>query len=304
MEKRTNTLDWSLWQVFVAVADTGSLSAAARRLGQSQPTIGRQVRRLEEDTGLDLFLRQPRGLDLTEHGRALLPAARRMAEASGEIALTMAGEDRGMAGTLRITASEIVAFHHLPPILARLRAEAPQMNIVLIPTDTSENLLFREADIAIRMYRPDQLDIVTRPLGGLAVGAFAAQSYLDRRGRPETQADLIDHDLIGFDRSDLILRGMREMGLHMDRDDFALRCDDQVTYWELIRAGAGIGFGQIAVARKSPEVVRLFPDLAIPPLPVFLAAHEAVRRTPRVALAWRILEEDLAPLLTDMPRGA
>lgn len=297
MAMRSETLDWSLWQAFVAVAETGSLSAAARRLNQSQPTLGRQIRRLEEETGLNLFTRQARGLDLSDHGRALLPAARRMAEASGEIALAMAGEDRGLTGTLRITASEIVAFYHLPPILARIRAEAPEMNVVLIPTDQSENLLFREADIAIRMYRSDQLDIVTRQIGTLSIGAFAHQSYLSRHGRPRTVEEVMQHTLIGFDRSDLILRGMREMGLEADRDSFAIRCDDQVTYWELVRAGLGIGFGQHAVARQTPEVVELFSDMPIPPLPVWLAAHEAVRRTPRVALAWRLLEEGLTPLL-------
>lgn len=301
MAESATPLDWSLWQAFIAVAETGSLSAAARRLGQSQPTLGRQIKRLEDDTGLSLFARQPRGLDLTDHGRALLPAARRMADASGEIALALAGEDRGLAGTLRITASEIVAFHHLPPILARMRIEAPEMNIVLLPTDSSENLLFREADIAIRMYRSDQLDIITRRIGSLAIGAFAAQSYLDRKGRPQTPAELSDHDLIGFDRSDLILRSMRAMGMDIRRDDFALRCDDQVTYWQLVRSGSGIGFGQRAVAAQSPDVVDLFPDLPIPPLPVWLAAHDAVRHTPRVALAWRILEEELAPILCDRP---
>lgn len=296
-----DTLDWSLWQAFVAVAEGGSLSAAALRLGLSQPTLGRQIRKLEEETGLSLFSRQPRGFDLTDHGRALLPAARRMAQASGEIALAMAGEDRGLTGTLRITASEIVAFHHLPPVLSRLRRDAPEMNIVLLPTDTSENLLFREADIAIRMYRSDQLDIVTRRIGGLAIGAFAAQAYLDRKGRPTDPEDLRHHDLIGFDRSDLILRSMREMGMPIGREDFALRCDDQVTYWELVRAGCGIGFGQRAVAARAPGIVDLFPDLPIPPLPVYLAAHETVRRTPRVALAWRVLEEELAPILTALP---
>ena len=290
-------LDWSLLQAFVAVAETGSLSGAARQLNQSQPTLGRQIKRLEEETGLELFLRRPRGFDLTPHGQALLPAARRMAEAMAEITLAAAGEDRGLTGTLRITASEIVAFHHLPPVLSRLRREAPEMEIVLLPTDSSENLLFREADIAVRMYRSDQLDIVTRQIGSLAIGAFASKTYLDRKGRPEGAGDLRRHDLIGFDRSDLILRAMTAAGIAMRREDFVIRCDDQVTYWELVRAGCGIGFGQTSVAARTPGVEQVFPEFPIAPLPVFLAAHETLRKTPRVALAWRVLEEELAPLL-------
>lgn len=291
------TLDWSLIQAFVAVAGTGSLSAAARALDQSQPTLGRQIKRLEAATGLDLFHRQPRGLILTEQGEALLPAARRMAEGFGALTLATAGMGDGLTGTLRITASEIVAFHHLPPVLSRIREAAPGLEIVLLPSDTTENLLFRDADIAVRMYRPDQQEIVTRCLGALAVGAYAAQDYLDRRGQPQTVADLSAHDVIGFDRSDLILRAMRDMGLEAERGSFALRCDDQVTYWQMVRAGCGIGFGQQSIGEFDPRVTRVLPDLDIPALPVWLAAHEALRRTPRVALAWEMLEQGLAPIL-------
>ncbi|GGE37095.1 LysR family transcriptional regulator [Primorskyibacter flagellatus] len=297
MPQDLRTLDWSLIQAFVTVAETGSLSAAARALDQSQPTLGRQIRRLEEATGLDLFHRQPRGLILTEQGEALLPAARRMAEGFGALALATAGMGDGLTGALRITASEIVAFHHLPPILSRIREAAPGLEIVLLPSDTTENLLFRDADIAVRMYRPDQQEIVTRRLGALAVGAYAAQDYLDRRGHPQTLADLAAHDVIGFDRSDLILRAMRDMGLEAEQGSFALRCDDQVTYWQMVRAGCGIGFGQQSIGDADPLVTRVLPDLDIPALPVWLAAHETLRRTPRVALAWEMLVQGLAPLL-------
>ncbi|WP_407491777.1 LysR family transcriptional regulator [Pseudooceanicola sp. MF1-13] len=292
-----SSLDWTLVQSFLAVADTGSLSGAARQLDQSQPTLGRQIKRLEDALGLDLFHRQPRGLTLTEQGEAILPAARRMAAALGDIALTAAGEDRGLSGTLRITASLIVSHFHLPEIIADLRAAAPEMAIELLPSDTSENLLFREADIAVRMYRSEQLDVVTRQIGWMPIGAYAAPEYLARKGEPKSPQDLMTHDVVGFDRSDLILRSMRDMGLPMTRDHFAVRCDDQVTYWELVRAGCGIGFGQRPVGDADPGVVRIFNDMPIPSLPVWLAAHDAMRRTPRVALAWDHLERGLAPIL-------
>jgi len=294
---RLNNLDWTLVQSFLAVADTGSLSAAARQLDQSQPTLGRQIKRLEDALDLDLFQRQPRGLTLTEQGQAILPAARRMARALGDIALTAAGEDRGLSGTLRITASLIVSHHHLPPVIAGLRRAAPEMAVELLPSDSSENLLFREADIAVRMYRSEQLDIVTRQIGWMPIAAYATPEYLKAKGTPRTPEDLMDHDIVGFNRSDLILRSMREMGLPMTRDHFTVRCDDQVTYWELVRAGCGIGFGQQPVGDEDPGVVRVFHDMEIPPLPVWLAAHEAMRRTPRVALGWEHLERGLAPIL-------
>lgn len=297
MDNRLKALDWTLIQSFLAVADTGSLSAAARQLDQSQPTLGRQIKRLEDALDLDLFHRQPRGLSLTEQGQAILPAARRMAEAMGDIALTAAGEDRGLNGTLRITASQIVSHFHLPRIIADLRRAAPEMAVELLPSDTSENLLFREADIAVRMYSSEQLDVITRQIGWMPLAAYATPEYLDRRGVPRRAEDLMRHDIVGFDRSDLILRTMRAMGLPMTRDHFAVRCDDQVTYWQLVASGCGIGFGQKPVGDTDPTVVQVLEGLTIPPLPVWLAAHDTMRRTPRVALGWRYLERGLAPLL-------
>ncbi len=298
MERSLTSLDWSLVQVFLAVAQEGSLSGAARRLGQSQPTLGRQVKKLEEAVAIQLFQRQPRGLVLTPAGAEILPAARRMAEALGEIALSVAGHDDRLAGTLRLTASHMVAHHILPPLLARLRAEAPQMQIELRPSDRTESLTFREADIALRMYRPEQLDIVTRKLGEVPIGIFAARSYLDRVGRPGDLDALLRCDLIGYDTSELILRGMRGLGITLRREDFALRCDDQTTYWELVRAGCGVGFGQRALGLADPALEQLMPDVPLPGLPIWIAAHESLRRTPRVALAWDSLASGLAPFIS------
>ncbi|MBL6427744.1 MAG: LysR family transcriptional regulator [Maritimibacter sp.] len=286
-------LDWSLIRAFLAVAETGSLSAAARTLGSSQPTVGRQVREVETALGVELFQRHAKGLSLTDTGAAMLPAAKRMRDSVGEIALIAAGQDMRPTGTVRITASVIVAHFVLPQILARLRRDEPGIEIELVATDSSDNLLFREADIALRMYRPDQLDMVTLHVTDLPLGIYAAKSYLDRVGRPDTVEDAFKLDWVGYDRSDLMLRGMRRLGWAVDRTFFATRTDDQAGNWQLIRAGCGIGIAQIATARHAPEVERLFPDMALPSLPVWLTAHEAMRRTPRIARVWDALAQGL-----------
>jgi DNA-binding transcriptional LysR family regulator len=296
MDNALASLDWSLIQAFLAVAEAGSLSAAARETGISQPTLGRHIRQIEEALGTVLFRRQPRGLALTEAGVAMLPAAQAMHEAAGRIALIAAGQDARLEGEVRITASDFVSHYVLPPILADLRALEPGISIDLIPSDATENLLFREADIAIRMYRPQQLDVITRHVGDITLGLFAARSYLDRRGRPRTVAEILNHDLVGFDRDDRIIRGMAQMGWAVTRETFATRTDDQAANWQLVRAGCGIGFGQVAAARDDDAVERLFPDLPIPPLPIWLAAHEALRRTPRVRRVWDVLAHRLAAL--------
>ncbi|EAQ13922.1 LysR family transcriptional regulator [Maritimibacter alkaliphilus HTCC2654] len=286
-------LDWSLIRAFLAVAETGSLSAAARTLGSSQPTVGRQVREVETALGVELFQRHAKGLSLTETGAAMLSAAKRMRDSVGEIALIAAGQDMRPTGTVRITASVIVAHFVLPQILARLRRDEPGIEIELVATDSSDNLLFREADIALRMYRPDQLDMVTLHVTDLPLGIYAAKSYLDRVGRPDTVEDAFKLDWVGYDRSDLMLRGMRRLGWAVDRTFFATRTDDQAGNWQLIRAGCGIGIAQIATAQDAPEVERLFPDMALPSLPVWLTAHEAMRRTPRIARVWDALAQGL-----------
>lgn len=300
MPKLPSSLDWSLVQAFLAVAQTGSLSAAARRVGVSQPTVGRQVHAMEEALGTALFRRQPRGMALTEAGAALIEPARAMEAAAGRLALLAAGEAEEAGGTVRITASIFMSHHVLPPILARLREEAPEIAVELVASDATGNLLFREADIALRMYRPEQLDVVARHLGDVPLGLFGARRYLDRRGRPESFEDLRAHDFVGYDTSDMIIRGMRGVGWEVDRDWFAVRCDHQSAYWELVRAGCGLGFCQAPTARADPvvEEIVLTKPLPIPSLPVWLATHEKLRRSRRVRRVWDHLAAALAPQLS------
>ncbi|WP_372603340.1 LysR family transcriptional regulator [Actibacterium sp.] len=298
MGKSLSSLDWSLVQAFVAVAETGSLSAAARRLGASQPTLGRQIRAIEDALGVTLFHRQARGLTLTETGAALLAPARAMREAAGQMSLIAAGRAEELSGVVRLTASLTVSHYLLPPILARIRARHPEIEIELVPSDTTENLLFREADLALRMYRPEQLDVVARHLGDIELGLYGARAYLDRAGRPHGVGDMLRHDLVGYDRNEDIILGMRQAGLPMDRHSFALRCDQNAVYWELVRAGCGLGFGQVPIGAADPLVERVLPDIPVPPLPIWLTAHEAMRNTPRLRRVWDMLAEGMAPHLT------
>lgn len=277
-----NAPDWTLLRSFLAVAETGSLSGAARELGLSQPTLGRHIAEIEASLNLTLFNRAARGVALSVSGIALLPHAQAMKAAAQALSLAAAGRDADMSGTVRITASQIMATYILPAMLADLRLHEPQIEIELLPSDTTENLLFREADIAVRMYRPTQLDLITRHMADLPLGLYAAKSYLDRVGRPTTPDAVLDLDLIGFDRSDLMLRMLSGLGITRTRGDFPVRCDDQVVYWNLVRAGCGVGGMQCLVAEADPLVERVAPFIALPALPVWLTAAEAVRQSPRI----------------------
>ena len=143
------------------------------------------------------------------------------------------------------------------------------------------------------MYRSTQLDVITKQIAIAPLGVYAAKNYLAVHGRPETIDALTEHTMIGYDRDDRIIQGMRAMGWQATRDVFDVRCDDQNTYWELVRAGCGIGFTQQFVANKAPEVQRILPDLPLDPLPIWLAAPEAMRSTPRVKRVWDLLEKGI-----------
>lgn len=281
-------LDWSLVQAFLAVGETGSLSAAARELSLTQPTVGRHIQALEAALGVTLFRRQARGMALTREGEALLAHARAMREAAEALGRDAAGEETDLSGTVRVTASETVAFYVMPGIVAELRREHPEIQIEIVPSDTSENLLYREADIAVRMYRPTQLDMVTLHLGFLPLGLFGAKSYVERRGMP-TPETLGEHDIIGLDRSDTLVRGFRQVGVEVTREDFPVRCDSNPVVWELMRAGCGLGFGVAALGRGEDDLVEIDTGLPLPKLDVWLTAHEAVRRSPRVDAVWHLL---------------
>lgn len=298
MDKVFGSLDWSLVQAFLAVAETGSLSAAARELGTSQPTLGRQIKAIETQLTAELFYRQPRGFALTQTGADLVGPAKAMRDAVQQIALTAAGQQARLEGTVRITASVATSAMHLPSIIARIRKLEPQIAIELVPSDDTSNLLYREADIAVRMYRPTQLELVTQHIGDIELGVFAARSYLAERGILRSFADLKDHDFVGYDTLPHIIEGMAEVGIQVDRDTFKVRCDDHIAYWELVRAGCGIGFAQSKIGRADPMVQEIMKDVVIPPLPIWLTAHEAMRQTPRVRRVWELLAEGLKPLVS------
>ena len=275
-----------------------TISAAARQLGTSQPTLGRQIKAIEAQLGAELFRRQARGFVLTQTGADLVGPANAMRDAVRQITLTAAGQQARLEGTVRITASVAASAMHLPPIIAKIRKLEPQIAIELVPSDDTRNLLYREADIAVRMYRPTQLDLITQHIGDIPLGVFAARSYLAERGTPTSVTDLMNHDFVGFDRNTAIIEGFAEAGIRIDRNFFKTRCDDNIAYWERVRAGCGIGFAQVNIGRNDPLTVEIDLGILLPTLPIWLTAHEAMRQTPRIRRVWGLLTEGLKPLVS------
>ncbi|WP_281017417.1 MULTISPECIES: LysR family transcriptional regulator [unclassified Minwuia] len=291
---------WDTCRSFLAVLRTGSLSAAARQLGLTQPTIGRHVDQLEQATGAALFTRARNGLTPTATALALRAHAEAMEAAAAAMIRASSGAAGEARGTVRLTVSQFVGSEVMPPMLARFRDSHPEIDIELVLSDSPLNLLTREADIAIRMARPSQTGLVARMLGSVEVGLFAHRDYLDRFGTPTSFGALKQHRVIGYDTTPYLERAMRHMGLEVERDDFAIRVDTESVQVALIRSGFGIGGCQVPLAAQDPGLVRVLPDVLNFRLEVWRAMHGDMRDSLPVRLMAAHLDREFRAYL----RGA
>lgn len=282
-----SNIEWELYRTYLAVMREGSLSGAARVLGVAQPTVGRHIAALESALGLALFTRSQTGFLPTEAARALQPHAQAMESMAASLERTAASYGDGVRGVVRVTASEVIGIDVLPPVLAGLRAAYPDLAIELLLSNQVQDLLQREADVAVRMARPTQEQLVARRVGGVALGLHAHASYLARRGAPASLDELSGHDLIGYDRPSPYVREALKRWPQFGRT--ALRCDSDVAQLALIRAGAGIGICQVALARRTPGLVRLLPDAFGPLLDTWVTMHEDLRDSPRCRVVFDAL---------------
>ena len=289
---------WDIYRTFAAVLREGSLSAAARVLGLTQPSVARHVEALEQAVGGTLFLRSQRGLSPTDLALSLQPYAEDLVATSAALLRTASASQGEIAGTVRITASEVVATEHLPPVLAAMRRRYPRLSIELVASDAVDDLLQRRADIAIRMVQPTQQALVARKLGVIQLGLYAHRDYLDLHGVPKSIADLADHDLIGVDSRDTFSRTVLNALPSLDHADFALRVDKGVVQLAAIRAGFGIGICQVAIARQDAMLERVLPEEFVFELPLWIVMHEDLRSTGRYRAVFDALVDGLGHTVT------
>ncbi|MDN7487716.1 LysR family transcriptional regulator [Burkholderia sp. AU31652] len=289
----TTDLNWERYRTFLAVLTEGSLSGAARALGITQPTAGRHVAALEAAFGQTLFTRSPSGLLPTEAALALRGHAEALRSAAAAFERAAASHGAGVRGIVRISASDVIAVEVLPPMLAQLRRNHPGLVIELVPTDRLQDVLKREADIAVRMAPPTQEALVARRIGAVDVGLYARDDYLAHNGVPETTDALAHHALIGFDTVTPFIRSMgRSMPL-WKRDAFSLRTDSNLAQLAMIRAGYGIGFCQSGLAKRDARLVRVLPDTLAMQLETWVVMHEDLRSSPRCRAVFDALADGL-----------
>jgi DNA-binding transcriptional LysR family regulator len=290
--------NWDLYRSFLAVLREGSLSGAARALGLTQPTVGRHIDALEQALGLSLFTRSQSGFIATDAACALQGHAEELASASSALLRAASGMGRGedaqIQGTVRVTASEVISVEVLPAILVGLRASHPGITIELAVSNRIENLLRRDADIAVRMQRPEQDVLVARRIGNIELGFHARRDYLERHGTPRTWEDMARHALIGIDRETAFTRKLQPLLGGLAANTYALRSDSDLVHLASIRAGLGIGICQARLAQRDPGLVRVIPDLLTIPLDTWLAMHENLRSNPACTAVYAALGDALA----------
>lgn len=274
-------IGWELYRSFLGVLKEGSLSAAARHLGVTQPTVGRHVGALERALGVALFTRSQVGLMPTEAALALRSYAEAMESTAASLERVASSQGDGVRGTIRVSASEVVGVEVLPPILADLRRRYPELKVELVLTNRVQDLLRREADIAVRMVSPRQEQLIARKIGRIEVGLHAREDYLAQYGVPRTLKDLASHAVIGYDQPTAFVRSAGKAFEGFTRDLFSLRSDSDLAQLALIRGGAGIGGCQVALARRDPALRRVLAKEFTLHLETWITMHEDLRTSPR-----------------------
>ncbi len=296
MDWRSIKFDWNRARAFLVTAEEGSLAAAARALGMTQPTLGRQVSALEEEIGLILFKRSGRGLELTPSGLSLLEHVRSMADAANRFSLSATGQSDVLEGSICITSSEVFAMFILPPIIQKLRKIEPKVEVEIIATNDETNLNRREADIAIRSFRPHQVELIAKKVYDVKAYLYAATTYLQQLGYPETIKPLNQAHFIDFEKSGRLTLILNSLGFDLKPSNFPVTTKNNIVLWELVKQGVAISAMPEEIGDSEPLVERVIPELISFSGEVWLVTHEELRTNRRVRFVFDFLSEEIASL--------
>ena len=286
--------DWNQLKAFLETAETGSLSAAARKLGLTQPTLSRQVAAIEQRMGVTLFERVGKRMALTPTGLDLLEHARAMGAAADALRLAATGRSEALGGVVSVSASDAVAAYLLPPLMQQLRQQEPGIAIELISSNALSDLLRREADIAVRHVKPEQPELIARLIRETEANFYASEDWVKAHGHPRTAEDATHLPFVGADRSGQFLAYLRQHGLPLSEANFSCYADHSVAHWALVRQGMGIGAMMEEIARQTPGIVRVLDEVPPVKFPIWLVTHRELRTSRRIRVVFEKLALGLA----------
>lgn len=286
-------LDWNQLRAFLETAEAGSLSAAARKLGLTQPTLSRQVAAIEQRMGVTLFERVGKAMALTPTGLDLLEHARAMGAAAQALGVAASGRSQEVGGVVSVSASDAVATFLLPPLVQRLREQEPGIVVEVIPTNAFSDLLRREADIAVRHAKPEQPELIARLIREASARFYASEDWVQVHGHPRSAEDAARLPFVGSDRSGQYLGYLQRHGLPVTEANFSAYADHTVAHWALVRQGLGIGAMMEEIARDTPGVVRVLDDVPPVRFPIWLVSHRELRTARRIRVVFEALAQGL-----------
>ncbi len=293
MRLRMNQLDWNQLKAFLETAETGSLSAAARKLDLTQPTLSRQVAAIEQHMGVTLFERVGKTMVLTPTGLELLEHARAMGAAADALGLAATGRSQAVGGVVSVSATDVVAAQLLPPLVRRLREQEPGIAIEVIASNALSDLLRREADIAIRHVKPEQPELIARLIREASASFYASEDWVRIHGHPRSAEDAARLAFVGSDRSGQYLGYLRRHGLPVSESNFSCYAEHSVAHWSLVRQGMGIGAMMEEIARDTPGIVRVLDDVPPVRFPIWLVSHRELRTSRRIRVVFEALAQGL-----------
>jgi DNA-binding transcriptional LysR family regulator len=297
MDWRSIKFDWNQARAFLVTAEEGTLSAAARALGMTQPTLGRQVSALEQTLGSQLFDRIGTGLTLTPTGLELLAHVKQMGEAANALSLSAAGLSMTLEGNVCISATESMAYFTLPPLIAELRDLYPGIQIEIEVSNETRDLNRREADIALRAYRPTQPDLIVKRLKAYEARLYATPDYLNKLEKEHGKDAIQYGDFIGFSSTSDYPKQLKErLGLEIKTEQFPLLTMNHLVHWQLVKQGLGIGVMTTDVGDNEKKVVAVQPNEPTIQGELWLVTHSELRTNLRIRKVFDFLAERLGPI--------
>jgi len=294
MDRRAIKFDWNRARAFLVTAEEGSLSAAARALDMTQPTVGRQVSALEAELGVSLFERTNSGLVLTQSGADLMVQVKTMADAATNLSRLASGHVETVEGIVCISATEMVAAFILPPIIEKLRKQWPKIEIEIIASSDTSDLSRREADIAIRNYRPTQQELIAKRVQNTLGHLYASKNYLQNLEHQLSPQDLNNETFLGVDRSNSVISYLNKFGFDLSSSNFPVIVANHLVQWQMVKHGIGIGFMMADIGDAEPLVSRVLPKFPAFETETWLVAHRELKTSRRLRVVFDYLAAELS----------
>lgn len=288
---KMNSMDWDDIRFFLAAARNGSLTGASHSIGSNQPTVGRRIDALEAALGTRLFQRHAQGLTLTDEGRRVLHIAETMEDAARKFNRAQEKENE-IRGKIGLALPEGLSAHVVAPRLPGLLERYPRLEISLLPSSASADLVHGEADVAVRLFQPTENDLFVRKVGEMKFGIYGSKTYFERHGNPRAKTELLQHQFIGYGERLRHSEENRWLEVAAGAGRFPLRSDD--THTRLAAAVAGLGLTVLPhFLGEKTQLLAVAMSTSIPSRPIWLVVHRDLRNLARVRVTINWLVEQL-----------